>query len=46
MQQDGSEGNAYSEETTTDFRHPWIEMPTEEDSPDEVIRYSLDEIRF
>ena len=25
--------------------HPWIEMPAD-DGPDEVVRYSLDEIRF
>ncbi len=25
--------------------HPWIEMPMD-DGPDEVVRYSLDEIRF
>ncbi len=26
--------------------HPWLEMPTEEDSLDETVRYSLDEIRY
>jgi hypothetical protein len=26
--------------------HPWIEMPMDESAPDEVLRYSLDEIRF
>ena len=26
--------------------HPWIEMPTDSDSIDEAIRYSLDEIRI
>ncbi len=25
--------------------HPWIEMATEDDPLEEVIRYSLDEIR-
>lgn len=46
MQQDESESNACSDETTTNDRHSWIEMSTDEESPDEVIRYSLDEIRF
>ena len=41
-----SESNAYSDEITTNDRHSWIEMSTDEESPDEVIRYSLDEIRF
>lgn len=26
--------------------HPWLEMPMDESAPDEVVRYSLDEIRF
>ena len=26
--------------------HPWLEMPLEEDSLDETVRYSLDEIRY
>ena len=26
--------------------HPWVEMPTDDDSLDETLRYSLDEIRF
>lgn len=26
--------------------HPWVEMPAEDDSLDETVRYSLDEIRF
>ncbi len=26
--------------------HPWVEMPAEEDSLDETVRYSMDEIRF
>ena len=26
--------------------HPWLVVSTNEDSPDEVICYSLDEIRF
>ncbi len=26
--------------------HPWIEMPADDSGPDEVVRYSLDEIRF
>ena len=26
--------------------HPWIEMATDDDSIDEVVRFSLDEIRI
>lgn len=26
--------------------HPWIEMPDEDDTIDEAVRYSLDEIRL
>ena len=26
--------------------HPWIEMPTDDDSLDEALRFSLDEIRI
>ena len=26
--------------------HPWVDMPAEDDSLDEALRYSLDEIRF
>ena len=26
--------------------HPWIEMPNDDDSIDEVVRFSLDEIRI
>ena len=26
--------------------HPWIEMPAEDDSIDEAVRFSLDEIRI
>ena len=26
--------------------HPWIEMPIEEDSLDESLRFTLDEIRI
>ena len=26
--------------------HPWIEMPEDEDSLDEALRFSLDEIRI
>ncbi len=38
------------EETTTPAydpqEHPWLEMQTEDDSLDEALRYSLDEIRI
>ena len=46
------EGNTMPEEntaTTPVFEpqdHPWLEMPAEEDSLDETIRFSLDEIRI
>lgn len=36
-------------ETTWEESHPWLSKPTtqdEEDSVDEVIRYTLDELRF
>ena len=26
--------------------HPWIEMPVDDNSPDETLRFSLDEIRI
>lgn len=26
--------------------HPWVDMPMDDDSLDETLRYSLDEIRF
>ncbi len=26
--------------------HPWLEMPMDESSLDEALRYTLDEIRF
>lgn len=26
--------------------HPWIEMPMDDDSLDEAVRFSLDEIRI
>ena len=26
--------------------HPWIEMPADDDSLDEALRFSLDEIRI
>lgn len=26
--------------------HPWIEMPADEDSLDEALRFTLDEIRI
>ena len=30
-----------------EISHPWLsELPAEEDDVDEVIRYTLDEIRF
>ena len=29
-----------------DSGHPWVDMPVDEDSLDETVRYSLDEIRF
>ena len=32
------------EYTPTD--HPWIEMPMDDDSLDETVRFSLDEIRI
>ena len=33
----------------TGFRetgHPWVDMPADDDSLDEALRYTLDEIRF
>ena len=29
-----------------DSGQPWVNMPVDEDSLDETVRYSLDEIRF
>ena len=26
--------------------HPWVDLPVEDDSIGEAVRYSLDEIRF
>lgn len=26
--------------------HPWVDMPVEDDSLDETLRYTLDEIRY
>ncbi len=26
--------------------HPWVDLPVEDDSLDETLRYTLDEIRF
>ena len=26
--------------------HPWVDLPVEEDSIGETVRYSLDEIRY
>lgn len=26
--------------------HPWVDLPVEDDSIGETVRYSLDEIRF
>ena len=31
-------------ERTTD--HPWVDLPVEDDSIGESVRYSLDEIRY
>ena len=36
------------ETTATEFdlqEHPWIAMPVDDDSLDEAVRFSLDEIR-
>lgn len=45
-----TENQTLAAETGTDgYRreeHPWLEMSPEEDSIDEAIRYSLDEIRI
>ena len=38
------EDNERTEELPQD--HSWIEMPTEDDSIDETLRFSLDEIRI
>lgn len=29
-----------------DTAHPWVDLPVEDDSLGEAVRYSLDEIRF
>lgn len=26
--------------------HPWVDLPADDDTLDETLRYSLDEIRF
>ena len=37
-------GQADHETRETD--HPWVDLPVEDDSIGEAVRYSLDEIRY
>ncbi len=45
MQEEQTRNNTSPEEPRRRDDHPWLEM-SQETGPDEVIRYSLDEIRF
>ena len=31
---------------TRETAHPWVDLPVEDDSIGETVRYSLDEIRY
>ena len=35
-----------AEKESRETAHPWVDLPVEDDSIGEAVRYSLDEIRF
>jgi hypothetical protein len=50
IEKNGKKGPSMPEEQITPEYdpkdHPWIEMPADEDSLDEALRFTLDEIRI
>ena len=50
IEKNGKKGQSMPEEPITPEYdpkdHPWIEMPADEDSLDEALRFTLDEIRI
>ena len=37
---------AQAAKETRETAHPWVDLPVEDDSIGETVRYSLDEIRY
>jgi hypothetical protein len=46
MREEEEQGTKPVQVTLRDSSHPWVDMPVDDDSLDETLRYSLDEIRF
>ena len=46
MREEETPKAAQAETELRETSHPWVELPVEDDSIGEAVRYSLDEIRF
>ena len=46
MREEETPVTAQAAEEPRETSHPWVDLPVEDDSIGEAVRYSLDEIRF
>lgn len=46
MREEEEQGTKPTQAAFRETGHPWVDMPVDDDSLDEALRYTLDEIRF
>ena len=46
MREEETQEAVRAAETFRETAHPWVELPVDDDSIGETVRYSLDEIRY
>ena len=46
MREEETQKTAPAVKETRETAHPWVDLPLEDDSIGETVRYSLDEIRY
>ncbi|MBR6442612.1 MAG: hypothetical protein IKS46_02895 [Clostridia bacterium] len=46
MRENEPQNKAETETKLRETDHPWVDLPVEDDSLGESVRYSLDEIRY
>jgi hypothetical protein len=46
MREDETQKAAQAADAPRETAHPWVDLPVEDDSIGETVRYSLDEIRY
>ena len=46
MREEETQKAVKTAETVRETAHPWVDLPLEDDSIGETVRYSLDEIRY